>query len=125
MTSPPILERLLSVIMDALSSMSIADVTEAESLMKDGVAASRWGLWIREGDGPICCSLEDRRGAGDGENVAMVIDDCKTIARPKPQTRSCTQTYFLIWNRIVDSDVFDKHWPKIYIPPQALLSTPT
>ena len=97
MTSPPIRVRLLSVIMDALSSMSIADVTEAESLMKDGVAASRWGLWIREGDGPLCCSLEDRRGAGDGENVAMVIDDCTR----KPQTRSSAQTYFLFWIKLL------------------------
>ncbi len=49
------------------------------------------------------CSLEDRRGAGDGENVAIVIDDCTR----KPRTRSSAQTYFLFWNHFVDA--CDKH----------------
>ena len=68
--SPPILDRLLSEIVDARSSTSIADPVEFASV-KLGVAARRWLLLI--GEFPRFWTL--RRGAGEGEKVAIVVEE--------------------------------------------------
>lgn len=74
--SLPSLERLRSVIRELRSSMSIADATELLSFMiRVGEAASRWGRWVLTGELPRVCSLDERRGAGEGEKVAIVRGD--------------------------------------------------
>jgi hypothetical protein len=58
--------------MDARSSISIADATEPESTITVAAGANRLFRCDLAGETPRLFNLEERRGAGEGENVAIV-----------------------------------------------------